>query len=329
MMRPASTMTCSNDGKDMQPARNAREGSAMRDQMTDVAAGGRGDDSPRPKVLIVGWDGVRDDTARQLSPSTLSGLAARGRWWGTTLPGTDVAPTVTAVGWATILTGVWPDAHGVMGNEEELNRLHRYPELLTTAFCARPELRTYGAASALIFGTQFGPGPLFGPGVGTVDWVDRRNYPGKFTKTDPVIAEAAEHHLRYDDPDLAFVYFGETDQIAHEHGVGAEYEAAIHRQDQRLERLLTALSSRSTWSAERWLVIVTTDHGHLDEGGHGGGSWQERQSFVVAAMVGGGTAAPTTESWAQSAENVDIAPTVLSHLGVPPAKRHAGKDLCT
>src|SRR5699024_3551184 len=83
------------------------------------------------------------------SPSTLSGLAEHGRWWSTTLPGIDVAPTVTAVGWATILTGVWPDAHGVMGNEEELNRLHRYPELLTTAFCARPDLHTYGAASAL------------------------------------------------------------------------------------------------------------------------------------------------------------------------------------
>lgn len=301
----------------------------MTDMAMGVADGGRGPDHPRPKVLIVGWDGVRDDTARRLSPSTLSGLAEHGRWWSTTLPGIDVAPTVTAVGWATILTGVWPDAHGVMGNEEELNRLHRYPELLTTAFCARPDLHTYGAASALIFGTEFGPGPLFGPGVGTIDWVDRRAYPGKFTETDPIIVEAAEHHLRVNDPDLAFVYLGETDQIAHEHGVGAEYEAAILRQDQRLGRLLSALSNRPTWSSEQWLVIVTTDHGHLDEGGHGGGSWQERQSFVVAAMVGGCSPTRTADSWAESAENIDIAPTALSHLGVPAAERHGGKDLCT
>src|SRR5690625_3662757 len=132
----------------MHHTRDPREGWAMTDMAMDVADGGRGPDHPRPKVLIVGWDGVRDDTARRLSPSTLSGLAEHGRWWSTTLPGIDVALTVTAVGWATILTGVWPDAHGVMGNEEELNRLHRYPELLTTAFCARPDLHTYGAASA-------------------------------------------------------------------------------------------------------------------------------------------------------------------------------------
>src|SRR5699024_5200510 len=78
-----------------------------------------------------------------------------------------------------------------------------------------------------------------------------------------------------------------------------------------------------------WLVIVTTDHGHLDEGGHGGGSWQERQSFVVAAMVGGCSPTRTADSWAESAENIDIAPTALSHLGVPPAERQGGEDLCT
>ena len=97
----------------------------------------------RPKVLLVGWDGVRDDTARRLAPPALTELAEGGRWWSTTLPDVTVAPTVTAVGWSTILTGAWPDEHGVMGNEEELNRLHRYPEVLTTAYCERPTLNTY------------------------------------------------------------------------------------------------------------------------------------------------------------------------------------------
>ncbi|GAA1484905.1 alkaline phosphatase family protein [Brachybacterium fresconis] len=309
---------------------------------TNPAVGRPDDGGLRPKVLVVGWDGVRDDRARQLAPPALSALAAQGRWWSTTLPDIDVAPTVTAVGWSTILTGVWPDAHGVMGNEEELNRLHRYPELLTTAFCARPELNTYGAASALIFGTDFGPGPLFGPGVGTVDWVDRREFPGKFTETDPIILEAAERHFRDEDPDIAFVYLGETDQIAHEHGVGTEYDAAILRQDERLGRLVAALRARPTWASERWLLMVTTDHGHLDEGGHGKGSWEERQSFVVGAILGDGAPpigeplpaggaprAGSAEGWAVTAENIDIAPTALAHLGLPPSARHAGTDLHT
>ena len=275
----------------------------------------------RPKVLLVGWDGVRDDTARRLAPPALTELAEGGRWWSTTLPDVTVAPTVTAVGWSTILTGAWPDEHGVMGNEEELNRLHRYPEVLTTAYCERPTLNTYGAASALIFGTTFGPGPLLGPGVRTVDWVDRRKHPGKFTETDPLIQQAAEHQLRAEDPDLAFVYLGETDQVAHEFGTGVEYEGAIARQDDRLARLVDAVRSRPGFADEDWLVMVTTDHGHLDEGGHGGGSWQERQSFVVAGVL------DREAQWAQQAENIDIAPTILSHLQIPLPGRYRGKTL--
>lgn len=54
---------------------------------------------------------------------------------------------------------------------------------------------------------------------------------------------------------------------------------------------------------------MTTDHGHRDEGGHGGDSWEERQAFVVAA---GGDV-----RMRPGITNVDIAPTVLTHLGVP------------
>lgn len=275
----------------------------------------------RRKALLVGWDGVRDDTARRLALPALTELADTGRWWSTTLPDVDVAPTVTAVGWSTILTGVWPDDHGVMGNEEELNRLHRYPEFLTTAYCEQPSLATYGAASALIFGTTFGPGPLFGPGVRTVDWLDRRKHPGKFTETDPLIQQAAEAQLREKDPDLAFVYLGETDQIAHASGAGEEYQEAIARQDDRLGRMIECIRGRSSFAEEEWLVMVTTDHGHLDEGGHGGGSWQERQSFVVAGVLDGDA------QWAQEAENVDIAPTILTHLGIAIPERYRGKSL--
>lgn len=275
----------------------------------------------RRKALVVGWDGVRDDTLRRMAPRNLTALADSGQWWTTTLPDVTMAPTVTAVGWSTILTGVWPDEHGVMSNEGELTRLHRYPEFLTTAYCERPTLNTYGAASALIFGTCYGPGPLFGPGVKTIDWVDRREYPGKFTETDPVIQEAAERHLSTQDPDVAFVYLGETDQIAHAAGVGEEYEQAILRQDARLGRLVDRLRSRPAFADEEWLLMVTTDHGHLDEGGHGGGSWQERQSFIVATVL------ESDVAWAEKAENVDIAPTVLGHLGITAPERYRGASL--
>lgn len=266
-----------------------------------------------PKFLLVGWDGVRDDVLRRLRPDALAGLADAGRWWTTQLPDCSIAPTVTAVGWSTVLTGVGPQSHQVLSNTDEHHLLHRYPDLLTRAYCSGKQLTTYAAASALIFGTNYGPGPILGPGVTKLTWLDRREYPRGFHDTDPIITDAAVDELATNDPDLSFVYLGETDKTAHAEGVGARYDAAILRQDERLARMLEAVRSRPTFDDEDWLIMVTTDHGHRDEGGHGDDSWQERQSFVVA----GGLASPGSQDWADEASNVDIAPTALAHLGVP------------
>jgi bisphosphoglycerate-independent phosphoglycerate mutase (AlkP superfamily) len=58
-------------------------------------------------------------------------------------------------------------------------------------------------------------------------------------------------------------------------------------------------------------VPVTTDHGHLDEGGHGGDSPVERTVFVVSAELD-----VKADGVRESARLVDVAPTVLHQLGI-------------
>lgn len=282
-------------------------------------------DGRRRKALFVGVDGVRDDVLRELAPPSVQDLASGGHWWSTTMPDVDVAPTVTAVGWSTLLTGVGPATHRVSGNEDELHLLHRYPSVLTRAYCADREIRTYAAASALIFGTHFGPGPILGPGVNVLDFHDRREHPRGFFDTDPLVLEDASRELGAGEHDLSFVYFGQGDKIAHEHGAGEQYRKTIGVLDSYLGRLLEAVRQRSTFDREEWLVVLSTDHGHLDEGGHGGGSWQERQSFLIAGLLGGGP----TDPWREAAEPVDLAPTLMEHLAVPvdPAWGYEGRPL--
>jgi predicted AlkP superfamily pyrophosphatase or phosphodiesterase len=281
----------------------------------------------RRKALFVGFDGVRDDTLRELAPPAVRELADHGRWWSTTLPDVDVAPTVTAVGWSTLHTGVWPDVHKVSGNTDEYHLLHRYPSVLTRAYCADREIHTYAAASALIFGTHYGPGPILGPGVNELDFFDRREYPGGFIATDPMVFDKAVDAMEHKNPDLSFVYFGKADKIAHASGVGQEYEDVIGELDDYLGHLVAAVRRRPSFDREDWLVVLSTDHGHLDEGGHGGGSWQERQSFVVAGLLNH----EADENWRPAAEPVDVAPTLLDHLGVEvdPAWGYAGSTLRT
>ena len=80
-------------------------------------------------------------------------------------------------------------------------------------------------------------------------------------------------------------------------------------------RLLEAIDARRSHprrASERWTVLVTTDHGHLDTGGHGGDSHAEREVFVILAEPG-----RPDGSLLDSPRLIDIAPTVLDRLGIP------------
>ena len=73
-----------------------------------------------------------------------------------------------------------------------------------------------------------------------------------------------------------------------------------------MDNLLTAVQARAS-ADEPWLVVITTDHGHIDEGGHGGDSPQERASFVIAQGFGRPNPAWTTDFQAH-----DLTPLLLA-----------------
>ena len=60
--------------------------------------------------------------------------------------------------------------------------------------------------------------------------------------------------------------------------LGAEhpaYRVALRAADQRVGQLLDAIQGRPSYPREHWTAVVVTDHGHLDEGGHGGMATRE------------------------------------------------------
>src|SRR5438552_487149 len=71
-------------------------------------------------------------------------------------------------------------------------------------------------------------------------------------------------------PRVSFVYLGAVDFAGHATGAGTVYQAALLAADQRVGRLVAAVRSRPSGPQEDWTIVVVTDHGHLDEGGHGG-----------------------------------------------------------
>ncbi|MET9905236.1 alkaline phosphatase family protein [Streptomyces sp. NPDC006476] len=280
--------------------------------------GGRG------RVLVVGMDGLRYDLLAR-SPEAapvLHALMAMGAHGSSLLPygevdgqapdgpSTSMAYTDSGPGWSCVLTGVWPDRHGVRGNDFAGADYARYPDFLTRAVTARRRLRT----AAVVSWPELIRRGTLGPAIGR-----RVRYDGEsdgYATADRLVARTAVRWLTQDDPDAVFVYFGATDEAAHATGPHSlAYEQALLTQDIHLGWLLAAIETRRAEPArarERWTVLVTTDHGHLDTGGHGGDTRAEREVFVVLAEPGmpGGTRLDTPRL-------VDIAPTVLDRLGVP------------
>lgn len=218
------------------------------------------------------------------------------------------ARTDSGPGWSSIASAVWPDKHGVVDNGFAGAQFTKYPDFLTRAQAARPDLST----AAFFSWAALDEHGAFSRAIGHRLVLD--GFALTFAGADKLVAAEAERHLAESGPDLSFVYLGDTDEVAHDLGPFCpEYTAALMTQDAALGRFLDAIRARPSYSAERWTVLVTTDHGHVDEGGHGGASDEERTVFVIAARLGadlGGRPLPR-------ARLVDVGPTALAELGIP------------
>jgi predicted AlkP superfamily pyrophosphatase or phosphodiesterase len=274
----------------------------------------------QPKVLLIGIDGVRVDVLREVATPNLDALASSGTFSD---EARNVRPTVSGPCWSSMLIGVEPEKHGVHNNNFSSNRYGEFPDFLTRIEAVRPELNTFAAVDWLPLGSEEGGGPLISGAVDRKVVVD--GYELGWLEADSVSVIATADEIRNEDPDALFVYLGAPDEISHNiGGIGGEYRDAIAAADRHVGRLVDAIKARATFDREDWLVLVSTDHGRTEEGGHGGTSPEETTVFYLASgpgVVVGKPAAPPSI--------MDVPVTALAHLGIEidPAWRLDGKPV--
>ncbi|MCX4823335.1 alkaline phosphatase family protein [Streptomyces sp. NBC_01142] len=258
----------------------------------------------KDKVLVVGMDGLRHDRIDAASAPHLKSLMTNGTYGLSLLYTPPMAATSSGPGWSTIATGVWPDKHGVRDNSFAGKNYGKYPGFLARLAQVRPDLSMYAAVDWKALDDH---GTVTGADAKLVLDGDRDGYPGH----DATIANETESILRSQNPDVLFVYLGNTDAVAHHSGTGQKYLDAIAVQDGYVGRFLAAIKARPSYASERWTVIVSTDHGHADAGGHGGSSIEERRTFVLAQGPGIAAGARPADT-----RLVDVAATAFQQLGV-------------
>jgi predicted AlkP superfamily pyrophosphatase or phosphodiesterase len=262
---------------------------------------------PTPKVLVIGIDGVRPDVLAEVATPNIDALAGAGTFSDQARTG---FPSVSGPGWSSFLIGVWPEKHGVTNNEFENKNYEQYPDFLTRIEQVRPDLNTFAVADWLPLITEDHNGPVISDSVDVRHILD--GYELGWPEADQKSVDLAVEELTTGDPDALFVYMGNPDETSHNHGsIGVEYRDAIAEADLQVGRLVTAMRGRAGYGDEDWLVVISTDHGRREDGGHGGDTPEERTIFFLSSGPSARLGAPDVAPGI-----VDVAVTALVHLGI-------------
>lgn len=251
--------------------------------------------APAGRALVIGIDGLRPDALVAARTPHLDALFATGR---STLRGTTQlqGATSSAPGWASVLTGLDADDHGVHSNgQERAVRLRQHPTFLGRALEAGRRVFVATEDPAVMV--------MLEPAVAATA------VEGNGTR----VAAAATEKLSQESTELGFVVFEGVDDAGHATGfsVGsAAYLAAIERIDSHVGALLAALRARPHFADERWLIVVVSDHSGA---GHGHGPRTREYRTIPIAYSSPLVAASELDEAHRS--HVQVAGAVLSWVG--------------
>lgn len=280
------------------------------------------------KTVYIIIDGIPSDVMEKIKPPHLNEIAKIGGYAhamvGGEKDGYSQTPTISAVGYNSILTGTWVNKHNVWDNDIQApNYNYRsifrilkedYPGKKTGIFSSWTDNRTklvgegLAATGNIHFDYQFDGLEL-----------DTVNYPhdaeSKYMhKIDAKVAEAAAETIKANAPDLSWVYLEYTDDMGHKYGDSPQFYKAIGYADDYVGRIWQAIQYREKNFNEDWLIIVTTDHGRTANTGkgHGGQSARERAGWIFT------NAKNLNEHFkSNQASIVDIFPTIARFMDLP------------
>jgi len=230
------------------------------------AAGGSGagtvSASSAHPLLLVSLDGFRADYLARPSAARLQRLAASGVRAERLVP---VFPTKTYPTHYTIITGLWPEHHGIVANTMYDPRLDRWFRITDTL--AVRDGRWWGGEPLWVAvirrgrraHTMYWPGseaPIHG--VRPTEWRALFAALPNDTRVDEVLRWLGLPADRA--PALVTLYLGDVDVAGHRFGPsGIEVDSAIAIVDRAIGRLLDGLEARGL--AGRVNLIVVADHG--------------------------------------------------------------------
>lgn len=275
-----------------------------------------------PKVMFIIADGIPADVLEKHPAPQLKSIASTGTYLpayvGGSNGGRSESPTISAVGYNSLLTGTWANKHNVWDNGiakpnyryPTIFRLFKdqYPDSTIGIFSTWLDNRTKLAGDGLRKTKRLKFDHVSdGYELDTITYPhDAENYYIHLID-ERVVADAADV-LKQHAPHLSWVYLEYTDDMGHKWGDGPQLDQAITYLDLQMGKLWEAIQYREQHFNEDWLLLITTDHGRdsITGKGHGGQSERERATWIVSNKKFSQRSSP--------AAIVDLLPTMAQHL---------------
>jgi len=283
--------------------------------------------SREKKAIFVIVDGIPADVIEKVKTPALDSITKEGAYLHAHVGGErdtyTQTPTISAVGYNSLLTGTWVNKHNVWDNDiAEPN--YSYPTIF------RLFKNQYPAGKTAIFSTWLdNRTKLVGEGLDETDHIqldyhydsleyDTIRFPhdreSAYTHMiDEEVVNAATAYIRKEAPVLSWVYLEYTDDMGHRYGDSEQFYEAVKMMDDQIRRLWEAIQFRQRHFDEDWVIYITTDHGRSAETGknHGGQSDRERNTWIV-------TNAKNMNPWflKNPPGIVDIMPTIAAWLNI-------------
>jgi predicted AlkP superfamily pyrophosphatase or phosphodiesterase len=205
----------------------------------------------RQVVLLVldgmGWEQM--EQRRPLIP-TMSAMAGG--------PVTSVLPSTTSTALTSITTGLPPGEHGIVGY-----RMAVHGEVLNVLRWATP---AGDARQSIPPAKMQVRSPFLGERPPVVTRAEYKTSgftgvhldPGRFCgyRTMATMAAEVDRFLRRSEP-FVYAYYDGLDKVAHEYGLGDQYDAELHWLDMLVDYILSRLPRHAA-------LVVTADHGQVE-----------------------------------------------------------------
>ena len=243
------------------------------------------------RVAVVLIDALRYDTSIN---TTVMPFLNELRTQGASATMHSQAPSFSAPGWTAILTGAWPDIND--------SQLFNPPDAFSARAFTQDSIFAAAKRSGLntaVSGFAWFQGMLANSGVDTGFYT-----PGEDNTADAEVVAAALPWLTAD-YQLVLIHLDQVDYAGHYQGGprSPNWDAAATRVDGMLSEIVGELDLTQD------TVLVTSDHGQIDRGGHGG---PEPITLVEPFVLAGAAVIPGNYG---DVSMVDIAPTLAALLG--------------